>query len=76
MELGDKAWSRDKLTEASRHYSEVLRMDEDNSEVYIKRARVYSRQDRYDHALADVDKALELVPDSIEVRNLGGRDVC
>lgn len=76
MELGDKAWSRGKLTEASRHYSEVLRMDEDNSGVYIKRARVYSRQDRYDHALADVDKALELVPDSIEVRNLGGRDVC
>ena len=51
-------------------------MDENNSEVYIKRARVYSRQDRYDHALADVDKALELVPNSIEVCNLGGRGVC
>ena len=68
--LGDEAMKVDKLTAAARHYSEVIRMDEDYVEAYIKRAKVYSQQDRHEHAHTDICKALEIDDRNVEVQQL------
>lgn len=67
LQQGDEAMKAGKHVAAARHYSEVLRMEEDNVEAHIKRARVYCCQDRHEHALSDIDRALELESENVEV---------
>ena len=67
LKLGDEAVSREKLVQASRHYSEALRMDPENTAAYVRRAKVFFQQERYEYALTDVNKALEVDLDCLEV---------
>ena len=67
LKLGDEALSRDKLVQASRHYSEALRMDPENAAAYVRRAKVYFQQERYEYALTDIKKALEVDLNCLEV---------
>lgn len=67
LQQGDDAMKAGKYVAASRHYSEVIRMEEDSVEAHIKRAKVYCLQDRHEHALSDVDRVLELESKNVEV---------
>lgn len=60
LRQGDEAKEAGKYVAAARYYSEVLRMEEDNLDANIKRAKVYCLQDRHEHALTDINRALEL----------------
>lgn len=67
LQQGDDAMKAGKYVAASRHYSEVIRMEDDNVEAHLKRAKVYCLQDRHEHALSDIDRVLELESENIAV---------
>lgn len=75
---GDAQFAAGKLDAAITAYQEATRIDPNNAEVWAKLARIqtYSsvllttddqQRDRLQEALASIDKAVELAPDSSEV---------
>ena len=67
MKQGDEATKAGKYHVATCHYSEVLRMEEDNMEASMKRAQVYCLQGKHELALSDVNRALKKDSKNIEV---------
>ena len=67
MRQGDKAREAGKYHMATCHYSEVLRVEEDNVEASMKRARMYCLLDKYELARSDVNRALKIDSKNVEV---------
>jgi len=60
---GDDFFTDELPNKAIESYSEAIRLDSGYAPVYFKRGNVYKKQDRYELAIADYSKALELDPE-------------
>lgn len=49
-------------------YSEAISVDPDNHILYSNRSATYTKSEKYDLALKDAEKAVELKPDWFKVR--------
>ncbi|KAI8067571.1 hypothetical protein BC940DRAFT_257038 [Gongronella butleri] len=70
-EAGNQAFKTNKLDEAYDIYTSALALDPDNhainAKLYSNRAAVLQKQRKFEEALEDCDKALELDPDFVKV---------
>jgi stress-induced-phosphoprotein 1 len=72
MRQGDEAREAGKYPAAASHYSEVLRIEEDNIDASMKRAQVYCLQDKRELALSDINRVLELDSKNVEALTMKG----
>ncbi len=59
---GVLAYQRDEFEEAAKHFSEALRQAPDKPEALYYRALAYHELQEYEKAIADMEKAIELMP--------------
>lgn len=65
---GNEAFNNDRLDEAIQLYSEAISLDPNNHFLYSNRSAAYTKAEKYDHALRDAEKTVELEPSWVKVR--------
>jgi tetratricopeptide (TPR) repeat protein len=60
--LGVLAYQRDEFEEAAKHFTEALRQAPDKPEALYYRALAYHELQEFEKAIADMEKAIELMP--------------
>ena len=64
---GNEALAQNKLDEAIQLYTEAIELDPDNHILYSNRSAAYAKAEKYELALTDAEKTVELKPDWAEV---------
>ena len=67
MRCADEAREAGQYPTAVSHYSQVLEVDAENSEAYLRRAQVHRLQKNHQSALSDVNRALRIDSTNAEV---------
>ncbi len=71
LEQGDQAFEEGRFEEAMKAYDQVIQLQPRLPMAYNDRGRAYVRLARYEEAIADFKKAIELEPQSEYYTNLG-----
>lgn len=61
-EKGNQAFSAGNLTEAVNLYTQAIELDSGNHVLYSNRSAAYAKACKYDEALKDANKVLEIKP--------------
>lgn len=64
---GNEALAQNKLDEAIQLYTEAIDLDPENHILYSNRSAAYAKAKKYDSALTDAEKTVELKPDWAKV---------
>ncbi|CAI8016090.1 Hsp70-Hsp90 organizing protein 3 [Geodia barretti] len=72
MRCADEAREAGQYPTAVSHYSQVLEVDAENSEAYLRRAQVHRLQKNHQSALSDVNRALRIDSKNAEALLLKG----
>ena len=67
MRRADEAREAGQYPTAVSHYSQVLEVDAENSEAYLRRGQVHRLQKNHQSALSDVNRALRIDSKNAEV---------
>ncbi|XP_044731476.1 stress-induced-phosphoprotein 1 [Chrysoperla carnea] len=62
-EQGNSALSAGNFDEAIKHYTDAINLDSSNHVLYSNRSAAYAKAGKYELALADAEKTVELKPD-------------
>jgi stress-induced-phosphoprotein 1 len=60
---GNAALAANNLEEAVNHYTEAIKLDGQNHVLYSNRSAAYAKANKYDLALEDANKTVEIKPD-------------
>jgi stress-induced-phosphoprotein 1 len=61
--LGNTAFSAGNFEEAIKHFSQAIEVDPSNHVLYSNRSASYCSLKKYDEALTDANKTIEIKPD-------------
>lgn len=64
---GNEALKQNNLAEAIQLYTEAIGLDPDNHILYSNRSAAYAKDEKFDLALTDAEKTVELKPDWAKV---------
>lgn len=64
---GNAAFSAGNFDEAVKHFTEAIALDASNHVLYSNRSAAYASLGKYQEALADADKTIEIKPDWAKV---------
>lgn len=64
----------DKLEQAEKLLNELYAIEPHNEEIYIQKASIYSKRDRHELAVSELEKALKYTDDLADVYNLMGME--
>ncbi|HTO35580.1 MAG TPA: tetratricopeptide repeat protein, partial [Flavobacterium sp.] len=62
----------DKLEQAEKLLNELYAIEPHNEEIYIQKASIYSKRDRHELAVSELEEALKYTDDLADVYNLMG----
>lgn len=62
-EKGNEALAQNNLEDAVKFYSEAINLDSNNAVLYSNRSAAYAKLGKYDLALNDAEKAVQIKPD-------------
>ena len=67
---GNAAMGQRNFEEAIKHYSDAIALDSANHVLYSNRSAAYASLGKYEEALQDGEKTIEVKPDWVKVNNL------
>lgn len=72
---GNEAFGKENYEEAITYFTQALELDPNNHILYSNRSGAYAKLEKYEQALEDANKVLELKPDWPKVKKGIWRDI-